>query len=569
MAEYLEFKKVQCKDCYKCLRSCPVKAIKVTNHQAQVIQDRCILCGKCISVCPQNAKMVHSELSNVLQMLRSGQQVVASVAPSFVSSFSINDFSVFQIALAKLGFSFAEETAVGAQEVVRQYRDLLNSGEYKNFITSACPAACQMIQKYYPKALQYLAPVDSPMIAHAKLLRKRFPNAKIVFIGPCIAKKKEAAESVFVDNVLTFEDIQMLFNEKNIVLKDIASLPRTEGEGFVNRSKAFPTTHGIIRSFDVLPKDYEYLAVDGIDTCIAALTNIESLDHVFLEISVCSNSCINGPCKLEQEGGIIKAFSDIRNYVNLEFQTKTAVPDTEAPSVDLEHKYPRLRNSSLPGTDKELQEILHKTGKFTPEDELNCSACGYATCRDKAWAVLNGYADLEICMPYMRKRAESMSYEIIHSNPEGILVVDQELNIVDVNKRAIELLGIQDHSPIGKNIYQTIEAFDLNELLSNKYNTSVKRFFIENTEKYVDIDINMLQRNSILYASMKDVTDEVNYGKQLQEMREETLNTTNEVIKKQMRTAQEIASLLGETTAETKVALTKLKQMLQNTEEGK
>lgn len=566
MTEYLEFQKAQCKDCYKCLRGCPVKAIKVINHQAQVISDRCILCGNCISICPQNAKMVHSELPEVRQLLSSGEKVVASVAPSFVSSFGIKDFSVLKIALAKLGFSFAEETAVGAQEVVKQYKKLLEGGSFQNFITSACPAACQLIQKYYPKALKYLSPVDSPMIAHGKMLQKQFPNSKVVFIGPCIAKKREAAESTHIDNVLTFEDLQILLDEKGIILSDIISLSLSDPNEKANLSKSFPTTHGIIRSFDELPKGYEYLAVDSIGTCMEALENIESLDHVFMEINICSNSCINGPCILPQEGGIFKAFSDIRNYVNEEIATKKPNTDNTPVDVNIDHAYPRIRCGGTPASEKEIEQILNKTGKYKPEDELNCGACGYSTCREKAWAVLNGYADIDICLPYMRKRAESMSYEIIHNSPEGLLVLDQDLRILDINNKAIELLGINTRHLIGQPIFDYIHSVDFCNVLANKKSTTVRHLYIQSSAKYIDININLLNDNSIIYANMKDVTEEVNYDKRLGDVKEKTIETTDEVIKKQMRVAQEIASLLGETTAETKVALLNLKKMLRESE---
>ena len=183
MPEYLEFKTVQCKDCYRCVRECPVKAIEVKSHHAQIIEEHCILCGHCTHVCPQNAKIVHSELPVVRQLLASGQKVAATVAPSFINNLSLKDFSTLRIALAKLGFSIAEETAVGAQAVVEEYKKVLESGEMRNFITSACPSVCRIIQMYYPKALPFLAPVDSPMVAHAKMLRKNDPNLKIVFIG--------------------------------------------------------------------------------------------------------------------------------------------------------------------------------------------------------------------------------------------------------------------------------------------------------------------------------------------------------------------------------------------------
>ena len=221
MSEYMEFKTVQCKDCYRCVRECPVKAIEVKGHHAQIIEDHCILCGHCTHVCPQNAKIVHSELPLVRQLLASGDRIAASVAPSFISSLRVKDFNTLHIALAKLGFSIVEETALGAQAVVEEYKKVLAKGEMRNFITSACPAACRLIQMYYPKALPYLAPVESPMVAHAKMLRRNNPDMKIVFIGPCIAKKREADEHN-IDAVLTFEELLTLLNENNIDLSNIS-----------------------------------------------------------------------------------------------------------------------------------------------------------------------------------------------------------------------------------------------------------------------------------------------------------------------------------------------------------
>ena len=200
MIQCLDFKDARCKDCYKCLRECPVKAIKVVDHHAKIIESRCILCGHCTKVCPQNAKSVHSERADVERLLKGGN-VVASVAPSFVSSFDLQDFSVMKLALGRLGFADAQETSIGAREVTAQYKKLLEGGTFKNFITSCCPAVNTMIELYYPKALQYLAPVDTPMVAHAKMIRKSNPKAKVVFIGPCIAKKREAKESGVVDGV--------------------------------------------------------------------------------------------------------------------------------------------------------------------------------------------------------------------------------------------------------------------------------------------------------------------------------------------------------------------------------
>ena len=563
MADYLEFRNAKCKDCYKCLRECPVKAIEVKDHQARIIENRCILCGHCTLICPQNAKIVHSSLSEIKQILSSGVKVIASVAPSFLSSFGLKDFNVFKIALAKLGFFDAEETAYGAELVTQQYKTLLESKQFKNFITSACPAVCRLIQAYYPKALQYLAPVDSPMIAHAKMIRQQHPDAKIIFIGPCIAKKREAIESGVIDGVLTFDDMQELFAEKNIVLNEIIDIALENKKTTACLSKAYPISHGVLKSFPELPKGYDYMAVDGPDRCVDALQNIENLENVFLEMNICKDGCVNGPCSLSVniKGGSIKATSDVLKYYKNDIRT-LAPHRYEEHNIDLNKIYPRLRNGSMPPPEREIKCILAKIGKHKPEDELNCSACGYDTCRDKAWAVYNGYTDAEICLPYMRERAESLSYEIIQHSPNGIILLDSDFYIQDINNKGRELLGINDPHAEGRHAKDFFNLVDFMIAYNEKRNVMVEKMFIPSTGKYVDVAITYLKDHNMLFGILMDVSAQVNYDNEINKVKMETLKTTDEVIKKQMRVAQEIASLLGETTAETKVALLKLKKTL-------
>ncbi len=567
MIRYLDFKDARCKDCYKCLRECPVKAIKVVDHHAKIIESRCILCGHCTEVCPQNAKSVHTERAEVEKLLAGGN-VVASVAPSFVSSFNLQDFSVMKLALGRLGFADAEETSIGAREVTAQYKKLLESGTYKNFITSCCPAVNTMIELYYPKALDYLAPVDTPMIAHAKMIRKKRKNAKVVFIGPCIAKKREAHESGVVDGVLTFEDLASMFADKGIVLDEIARLPE-HAAGGVNRAKYYPISRGIIKSFENYVDGYEFVAVDGAKKCKEVLENIESLSGMFIEMNSCDSACVNGPCSLALKAGALKANADIRKYVNKDLQehaTAEYVPETD---LDFTCMHERRRTEDFVPTDRQLQEILAKTGKTKPEDILNCGACGYDTCLEKAWAVANGYANIEMCVPYMRERAESMSYEIIQTSPNGIVLLDSDLNIMEINNKAKELLGIRDYDIKGKGIFHYFNPTDFVLAVNDNKNIYNKKVFLEKTGNYIELTIIVLKDGKGTYAVMKDITQETKSEAQLDKVKLETLATTDEVIKKQMRVAQEIASLLGETTAETKVALLKLKKTLQGEDGGK
>ena len=567
MISYLDFKDARCKDCYKCLRECPVKAIKVVDHHAKIIESRCILCGHCTEVCPQNAKSVHTERQEVEKLLKTGK-AVASVAPSFVSSFDLQDFNVMKLALGRLGFADAEETSIGAREVTAQYKKLLEEGAFKNFITSCCPAVNTMIELYYPKALAYLAPVDTPMIAHAKMIRKKRPDAKVVFIGPCIAKKREAHESGVVDGVLTFEDLAAMFEDKGIVLSEIAHIP-SKPAGGVNRAKYYPISRGIIKSFENYIDGYEFVAVDGAEKCKEVLENIESLSGMFIEMNSCDSACVNGPCSLALKAGALKANADIRKYVSRDLAENGSAPYEEAKDIDFTCVHERKRTEDFIPTDRQIAEILAKTGKTRPEDMLNCGACGYNTCYEKAWAVANGYANIDMCVPYMRERAESMSYEIIQTSPNGIVLLDTDLNILEINGKAKELLGIKERDVKGKGIFHYFNPTEF--VLAQNDNKSVhnKKVYIEKTGSYIELTIIVMKDNKGTYAVMKDITQETKSEEQLDKVKLETLATTDEVIKKQMRVAQEIASLLGETTAETKVALLKLKKTLQGEEEKK
>ena len=294
MQEYLKLKPSGCKDCYKCIRSCPVKAISFADNQAQIIEDECILCGQCYVVCPQNAKQVCNDTQKVRDALRAGKRVVASVAPSFVTGTSFADIEDMTDTLRQLGFAEVEETAIGAQFVSREYERILsasNSTKGRVMISSCCPAINSLIQKYYPDLLDKLAHVLSPMQAHCKAIKEREPDAFTVFIGPCIAKKKEADESSMVDACLTFDELNDWMDAQSV---RPVSKPRKHEDG--KRSRFYPTTGGIIKSMD-LSKTFDYIALDGTDSCMAALDEIRagSFDNAFIEMSACKGSCISGP----------------------------------------------------------------------------------------------------------------------------------------------------------------------------------------------------------------------------------------------------------------------------------
>lgn len=553
--KYLDFNTADCKDCFKCLRDCPVKAIKYENHRANIIESKCILCGKCTLVCPQNAKRVHSERAEVLDLLSNKDvPVIASVAPSFISSFGVTNFDDFAEALIKIGFSQVEETIIGAKLVTKEYARLLREKKYTNLITSACPAINRMIQIYYPEALKYLAPVVSPMVAHAKTIKARFPNSRIVFIGPCIAKKREARESGVIDAVLTFEELAEIFKEQNITFENKETTTVT-----AEKAKNYPITRGIIKSFEKYPEGYEYVTVDGVSRSFDIFKDIEELSGQFIEASCCEYSCINGPCAIKCDGGVLKANENVRKYAK---QGTSAIPSIDIGDIDISCEYKQIRLDEGEVTDDKVNAVLEKMGKKSKADELNCGSCGYSTCREKAEAVVKGYAELDMCLPYMRTRAESMSYEIIHNSPFGIVVLDNEYKIIDINNQAMYILNIANKNV--KNM-PAQDFFDITDyvIAETEGEKLVKKVIADNdNEKYIETTIVLPEDKRIMFGIYKDISEDVVKNRKLYELKTETFKTTDEVIKKQMRVAQEIASLLGETTAETKLALLNLKKTL-------
>lgn len=554
---YLDFKPARCKDCYRCLRECPVNAIQVNNHQASIIAERCILCGNCINVCPQNAKTVHSEADDVMELLYSGQMVIASVAPSFISSFKLDSFGQMEHALLQLGFAYCEETAVGAAAVTMEYKRLLESGAYRNLISSACPAVNRFIQAYYPEMLKYLAPVDSPMLAHAKLLKKKFPDAKIVFIGPCIAKKREGRESRIIDDVLTFEDLKKLLKEKDITFQ-CSSRMQESAPGA--SARIYPISRGIIRSFCSIVPGYDYVAADGIEKCRDILENMDDMSGMFFELNCCEYACINGPCSLVKKGTAVEADVKVRRYA-------TSAAEAGVDRADIRKNFERINLKSFTPSEAQIREILARTGKVKPEDELNCGACGYSSCREKAWAVANGYADVEMCIPYMRSRAESMSEEVMRCTPNGIVIIDYDFRIQAINDNARKLLGIKGDTVKGSSFYEYGDIVEFVLAKNDEKNIHNKRVYISCTHKYVELSIVVMSSQKMMLGVLKDITEEEDYNRRLREVREKTLEVADGVIKKQMWIAQEIASLIGETTAETKVALLKLKETLKDKED--
>ena len=558
MPNCLTLKKSNCKNCYKCIRHCPVKAIRFSGNQAHIIGNECILCGQCFVVCPQNAKQIVDETEKVKVFLQSGDPVVVSLAPSFVANYEGVGINAMRDALQKLGFYEVEETAIGATIVKNEYERMLKEDERDIIITSCCHSINLLIQKYFPAELEYLADVVSPMQAHCMDIKKRFPKAKTVFIGPCVAKKDEAEHyEGIVDAVLTFEELTNWLKEENIELKtDMDSNEES-------RARFFPTTGGILKTMAQDAPGYTYMALDGIENCVDALKDIESgkIHKCFIEMSACSGSCIGGPVMEKyHRSAPIKDYITIANYAgNKDFDV--VQPD----NMELKKQFTYIEHRLQQPSETEIYNVLRQMGKFKPSDELNCGSCGYNTCREKAIAICQGKAEISMCLPFLKDKAESFSDTIVKNTPNGLIVLNEELEVQQINEAARNIMNIRSSTDVlGDLVVRIMDPKDFMEVRTTGRDIRNKKVYLAEYKRYIEQSVVYDKDSHLLIGIMRDITDEQNEREKKESISRQTVEVTDKVVDKQMRIVQEIASLLGETAAETKIALAKLKESIQD-----
>lgn len=561
----IDFKDAKCRHCYKCVRHCMVKAISIENEQAHILQDHCIHCGHCLEVCPQNAKTFASDLERVKGYLEAGFRTVISIAPSYLGVLEFDSPGQVVDALLKLGFAEVRETAEGAALVTNEYRKLIREKKMPNIVTTCCPSVNDLIEKYYPDCAKYMAPVVSPMIAHGRYIKKIYGNdTKVVFLGPCIAKKQEAVgdERVFgaIDAILTFEELAVWLEKEGINVNNCEERPFGNPSPEVNR--LYPVSGGVIMSVIADEEDdfYQKVHVDGLDNCMEMLESLSKgeLNGCFVEANVCDGGCIKGPASARWNTSYVKAKVKIEKDASHKSAGRLADMSGEELYRSFED---RSLNDKIP-TEEEIQKILKGTGKYSKKDELNCGACGYQTCREKAIAVFNGRAENSMCMPYALVQSESMSNVVLDVTPNIILVVDSDLRIRECNKRGEEFLGVGKEEALTRYIFEFIEIEDIEETFRTKESIYNKKVKMEHEKLTMQETIVYIENIDCVLVRFQDITHEEKMKEQHYNFKVEALEIAQKVIDKQMMVAQEIAGLLGETTAETKVTMTKLRDSI-------
>ena len=566
--EIIDFKATKCKHCYKCVRYCEVKAIQVKDERAVIMPDKCILCGHCLKICPQSAKTLKSDLDLVKGFIARGDRVVVSIAPAYMGLLKYKTIGQVRSALIRLGFEDVRETSEGAAFVTAEYARLLEEHTMENIITTCCPSVNDLVEIYYPELVPYLAPVVSPMIAHGKLLKEELGrDVRVVFLGPCIAKKKESLDmrhQGFIDAVLNFNDINRWLDEENIVIEDCEDMPFTRFDPKVNR--LYPVTNGVVSSVLATEPEkdgYRKFYVHGVSNCIDLCKSMArgEIKGCFIEMNMCSGGCIKGPTVNDESISRFKVKLDMEEAIAREPASGKAMEPVWEKVSFRKRFVDRSPKDPMP-TEEQIREILRMTNKTRPEDELNCGACGYPTCRDKAIAVFQHKAEVSMCIPFMHEKAESMANLVMETSPNIVLIVGEDMRILEYSDVGEKYFGKTRSEALQMYLYEFIDPADFQWVFETHQNIHGKRVNYPEYHLSTLQNIVYIEKENAVLATFIDITKEEEQAREDYEKNLETIDLAQKVIHKQMMVAQEIAGLLGETTAETKTTLTKLCQSL-------
>lgn len=600
--------KNNCQDCYKCVRRCPVKAIKIEDGSAMIVPDLCIACGTCYRVCPAKAKQARNDLTRAKHLVQSGKDVYVSLAPSWITEFEGVSREQMIAAIRRLGFRGVSETALGAEEVSANIAGLLDkaandalqvsaapdmsqtacgekdedasaerspertsgvredtdtgeatqvSAVNRLFISTACPAVVEYINKYVPERTANLTKLTSPLLAHCRLLKTALgKDIEVIFIGPCIAKKIEADRHPDLLSLsLSFTDLRQWLKDENIELKDIHT---SVFDKFVmskaEEGTAYPVEGGMIETL----KPYEQsqkaylMQITGIDNIKRELKNIreEALERpVFIECLACEGGCVNGPCTSSKKSGLEKRVEILKE------SDFSGLAGKRSPSVDIRLDYAPEAIVQPKHDETDIKRVLASIGKYSIEDEINCGGCGYNTCRNFAKALLDGKAEPEMCVSHMKQQAQRKANALLRCIPSPIVIANARLSIMEYNDKFVETFWNEDEHA---DIYDqnNLHGADLRDFINftNLFSASldleqdIHREHVRFNDKLFDVVVFNIDKKQIVGGIIEDVTN-------MEMKKEQIAEKAKEVIHKNLATVQQIACTLGEHMAETEVLL--------------
>ena len=547
----------ECQDCYKCVRHCPVKAIRIVNGKASVIPEACVACGECVKVCPAHAKKIRNDLARLKEMLSSGEPLYASVAPSFTGYFKGATIGQLAAALKRIGFAEASETAHGAESVSAHVARLLDATTSPLVISSACPAAVDMVRKYMPGYAKFISPLPSPVRAHCRLIKEKFGSkAKVVFFGPCAAKKNEA--DTYPDELalaVAFPALEQLFEEKGVKFGEEAELalgPAEEG-------RFYSVEGGMNDTLRDGRTDVRYVSVSGLEDFRRMLEDFNPREFelhpekftrkLFIEVLACPGGCVNGPAMPRGASGLATLFA-----------TDATAPIQPSTRRCFAHcgvsKYePVAMDADEPAEDA-IAAALARVGKYTKADEVNCGACGYDTCREFAKALIAGKAEEAMCHTYLKKNFQRTSNALIKYIPAGVVIIDAKGAIIECNAIFAEMADAKtEYEALGNLDGLTIDAFmpEFQELFTGaiEHGSEIVKYRQPWKDRIVTVSVFPISIGEFAGAVIQDVTK--NEGR-----REEIAAKARDVIRKNVYTVQQVARLFGEHIAETEIMLNEI-----------
>ncbi len=544
-----------CHDCYKCIRYCPCRAIRIDNGRASVIAELCVACGMCVKVCPAKAKKVRPDLPRAQYLLASKKRVYASLAPSYVSYFKQYAPGAVIAAIKKLGFAGVSETALGAQAVSVETHKYLENAPPGIYFSSACPAVVDYMRKYTPQCVPQIVPMLSPLLTHAKLLRQEWgDDIGIVFFGPCSAKKNEAdRHSDILDLALTFKGLENFWESENIKPDAIPEseyaemVPRAAEEG-----KIYAVEGGMNDTIRSESSSVRFFSVSGLRNLERLLKDVPDPSEVgnckiFVETLACYGGCVNGPIMPPENGGTLASMVQIAkesgggNSLLRQFDMPLDMLIEASPCEVVVY------------TEEEIKIALATINKFLPADELNCGSCGYFSCREFAKALLANKAENSMCVSHLRQLAQRKNNALVKYIPAGVVLVDRHLRVVECNRRFAELcdedtlLVFDSNGLVGADIKKIVEYHGLLASVLDG-GGEIQRPHLVCDGKILNVSVFTVSPNLIVGAIIQNVTN-------IEMHREQVSSKARAVIQKNIATCQRIARSLGEHMAETEILL--------------
>jgi len=542
-----------CQDCYKCVRHCHCKAIRIINSRAAVMPELCVSCGTCVKVCPAHAKQIRSDQWRLRRLLDNGGKLYASVAPSYVGYFPTITLEKLAGALLQLGFTGVSETALGAELVSAETSRVIKKSSERLLLSSACPAAVDYVRKYAPDYVSAVVPVVSPVMAHVKLLRRYAgPDAQVVFFGPCAAKKNEAdrhADELAL--ALTFATLAEMFAAAGI--DPAAAPPAPLFPHRAEEGRAYSLAGGMIDTLREDAKGTRYVTVSGLANIGRLLSGDKAAlngagKKLFVELLACEGGCVNGPVMPDTGTDAATLLATLEHADDARSIGRNV-------DVLLDDQHQQERISAPHHDDAAITAAMESVGKFLPADELNCGGCGYNSCREFAAAMLDGKAEPAMCLSYLRKISQKTSNALIRYIPAGVVIVDQDLQVLESNRQFAVLCGkdiadIYDSagSLAGASLPALVDYADLFRAALLGDGGEIERNNQVFGDRILNISVFTISAGRAVGAVIQDVT-------QNELHREQIAEKAREVIRKNVDTVQKIAQYLGEHMAETEIIL--------------